>query len=142
MRRMDGTAGCRRSMRRLILYAMFFCIVLFLIVGLAGLFFLSNSYYAEFARNQEELLESYYHYLDKCMEDGSHRGANRFFHLEVFYRELQKTKGRLSTAIQKEPGGGPLRSMTEIRNFGLVICIDKTERKAYAFSIKRFSCAM
>lgn len=58
-------------MRRLILYAMFFCILLFLIVGLAGLFFLSNSYYAEFARNQNELMESYYHYIDKCMEDAA-----------------------------------------------------------------------
>ncbi len=58
-------------MRRLILYAMFFCILLFLIVGLIGLFFLSNSYYAEFAENQNELLESYYHYIDKCMEDAT-----------------------------------------------------------------------
>ena len=58
-------------MRRLILYAMFFCILLFLIVGLAGFFFLSNSYYAEFAENQNELLESYYHYIDKGMEDAT-----------------------------------------------------------------------
>ena len=40
-------------------------------MGLAGLYFLSNSYYAEFARNQNELLESYYHYIDKCMEDAA-----------------------------------------------------------------------
>lgn len=59
---MNGERPGRRSMRRLILYAMFFCILLFLIVGLAGLFFLSDSYYAEFAKNQDELLESYYHY--------------------------------------------------------------------------------
>ena len=76
--RMDGegklknqrTEG-RRSMRRLILSAMLFCIVLFLLVGIAGFMSLSNSYYAEFARNQNELLESYYHYIDKCMDDAT-----------------------------------------------------------------------
>ena len=71
MRSTNKTAEGRRSMRRLILYAMFFCILLFLIVGLAGLFSLSNSYYAEFAENQNELLKSYYHYIDKCMEDAT-----------------------------------------------------------------------
>ena len=34
-----------------------------------GMASLSNSYYTEFARTQNELLESYYHYIDKCMED-------------------------------------------------------------------------
>lgn len=71
MKRMNGKRPDRRSMRRLILYAMFFCILLFLVVGLTGLSFLSNSYYAEFAKSQNELLESYYHYLDKCMEDAA-----------------------------------------------------------------------
>lgn len=32
MKRTRGTVGERRSMRRLILYAMFFCVVLFLIL--------------------------------------------------------------------------------------------------------------
>lgn len=62
MKRTKGKTESRKSMRRLILYAMFFSILLFSVVGLAGLFYLSNSYYAEFARNQNELLESYYHY--------------------------------------------------------------------------------
>ena len=69
--KMKGRIGGRHSMRRLILYAMSFCIVLFLIVGMAGFASLSNSYYAEFARNQNELLKSYYHYIDKCMDDAT-----------------------------------------------------------------------
>lgn len=47
MENTNGKRPGRRSMRRLILYVMFFCILLFLIVGLAGLFFLSNSYYLD-----------------------------------------------------------------------------------------------
>ncbi len=62
--RTEGTrihaASARRSMRRLILYAMLFCVLLFLIVSTAGLISLSNRYYSEFAQNQSVLLESYY----------------------------------------------------------------------------------
>ena len=57
------------SMRKLILRAMFFCVLLFLIVALVGFFSISNSYYTEFARNQEELLKSYYHCLDQYMSN-------------------------------------------------------------------------
>ena len=53
-------ASARRSMCRLILYAMLFCVLLFLIVSSAGLISLSNRYYSEFAQNQSVLLESYY----------------------------------------------------------------------------------
>ena len=56
-------------MRKLILRAMFFCVLLFLIVALVGFFSISNSYYTEFARNQEELLKSYYHCLDQYMSN-------------------------------------------------------------------------
>ena len=59
------------SMRRLILCAMLICVALFLVIGLIGFSSLSQSYYAEFARNQNELLESYYHYIGKCMEDAT-----------------------------------------------------------------------
>lgn len=33
-----------------------------------------------------------------------------------------------------------IETMTEIRNFGLVICMVKTEIKVYTLSIKWFSC--
>ena len=53
MKRMDEKRPGRRSMRRLILYAMFFCILLFLVVGLTGLSFLwENS-----KRCRQEIIE-------------------------------------------------------------------------------------
>ena len=86
MKRMKGN---RRSMRRLILCAMFFCILLFLIVVLAGFFSLSNSYYGEFAKSQNELLESYYHYIDKCMEDAT-RTSLRIIADDSIQQELRE----------------------------------------------------
>lgn len=100
MKKWNGTAGTRRSMRRLILYAMSFCILLFLIVGLAGLFFLSNSYYAEFAKSQEELLESYYHYIDKCMEDAT-RTSLRIIADDSIQQELREIMTAGGTALSQ-----------------------------------------
>ena len=70
---------------------MFFCIVLFLIVALASFLSLSNRYYAEFARSQDELMESYYHYVDKCMDDAS-RTSLRIIADDSVQQQLREIK--------------------------------------------------
>ena len=111
----------RRSMRRLILYAMFFCIVLFVIVGIAGLNSLSNSYYTEFARNQNELMESYYHYIDKCMEDATRMSLGIIADDSV-QKELR---------IIKESSGIELaQARTELRN---AVSSSVTEASSYGY---------
>ena len=109
-------------MRRLILYAMFFCILLFLIVGLAGLFFLSNSYYAEFAENQNELLESYYHYIDKCMEDAT-RTSLRIIANESVQQDLHEimvsTGTRLAQA-KTELHDAVVAAVSEVSSYGYI----------------------
>lgn len=122
MKRIKEKTEGRRSMRRLILYAMFFCIVLFLIVGLAGLFFLSNSYYAEFARNQNELLESYYHYLDKCMEDAA-RTSLRIIaddSVQQSLREITVSSGAKLAQAKTDLHDAVVASVAEISGYGYI----------------------
>lgn len=109
-------------MRRLILYAMSFCILLFLIVGLAGLFFLSNSYYAEFAENQNELLESYYHYIDKCMEDAT-RTSLRIIaddSIQQGLREIAVSSGTRLAQAKTELHDAVVASVAEVSSYGYI----------------------
>ena len=122
MKRMKGKREGRRSMRRLILYAMFFCILLFLIVGLAGLFFLSNSYYTEFAKSQNELLESYYHYLDKCMEDAA-RTSLRIIaddSVQQSLREIMASSGAKLAQAKTDLHDAVVASVAEISGYGYI----------------------
>ena len=122
--------GTRRSMRRLILHAMSFCILLFLIVGLAGLFFLSNSYYAEFAKNQEELLESYYHYIDKCMEDAS-RTSLRIIaddSIQQKLREIMTASGTALSQAKTDLHDAVVASVAEISSYGYIRSVIISER--------------
>ena len=122
MKRIKEKTEGRRSMRRLILYAMFFCIVLFLIVGLAGLFFLSNSYYAEFARNQNELLESYYHYLDKCMEDAACTSLRIIADdsVQQSLREITVSSGAKLAQAKTDLHDAVVASVAEISGYGYI----------------------
>lgn len=129
--------GTRRSMRRLILYAMSFCILLFLIVGLAGLFFLSNSYYAEFAKNQEELLESYYHYIDKCMEDAT-RTSLRIIaddSIQQKLREIMTASGTALSQAKTDLHDAVVASVAEISSYGYIrsVIISDCHGSIYSF---------
>ena len=137
MKRIKGTAGARRSMRRLILYAMFFCIVLFLVVALAGFLSLSNRYYAEFARNQDELMESYYHYIDKCMADAS-RTSLRIIADESVQQQLReiKTAGGVKLAQTKTAlHDAVVASVAEISSYGYIrsVIISDCHGAIYSF---------
>ena len=109
-------------MRRLILYAMFFCILLFLIVGLAGLSFLSNSYYAEFAKSQRELLESYYRYLDKCMEDATRTSLSIIADESVqqSLREIMTSSGTKLAQAKTDLHDAVVASVAEISGYGYI----------------------
>ena len=112
----------RRSMRRLILYAMFFCVVLFSVVGTAGLFKLSDSYYAEFSRNQNELLESYYHYIDKCMDDAS-RTSLRIIaddSIQQGLREIMVSDGVRLAQAQTDLHNAVAASVAEVSTYGYI----------------------
>ena len=130
------TAG-RKSMRRLILYAMFFCILLFLIVGLCGLFFLSNSYYAEFARNQNELLNSYYHYIDKCMEDASRTSlriiADEFVQQEL--KEIMTSSGVKLAQAKTALHDAVVASVSEVSSYGYIrsVIVSDCHGSVYSF---------
>lgn len=127
----------RRSMRRLILYAMFFCIILFLIVGLVGLFSLSNSYYAEFARNQNELLDSYYHYIDKCMDDAS-RTSLRIIADDSIQQGLREISVSTGTQLAKAKTGlhdAVVASVAEISGYGYIrsVIVSDCHGSVYSF---------
>ncbi len=68
--------------------------------GAGRFFFLSNSYYAEFAKSQEELLESYYHYIDKCMEDAT-RTSLRIIADDSIQQELREIMTAGGTALSQ-----------------------------------------
>ncbi|MBR0227463.1 MAG: histidine kinase [Clostridia bacterium] len=122
MKKLNGKGPGRRSMRRLILYAMSFCILLFLIVGLAGLYFLSNSYYAEFAENQNELLESYYHYIDKCMEDAT-RTSLRIIASEAVQQglhDIMTSSGTKLAQAKTDLHDAVVASVAEVSGYGYI----------------------
>lgn len=116
-----GTEG-RKSMRRLILYAMFFCIILFAIIGISGLNSLSGSYYTEFARNQNELLESYYHYIDKCMEDATRMslGIIADDSVQKELRGIKETSGIELAKARTELRNAVSSSVTEASIYGYI----------------------
>ncbi|MBR3016614.1 MAG: histidine kinase [Clostridia bacterium] len=137
MKNRNGTMEGRRSMRRLILYAMFFCIILFLIVGLVGLFSLSNSYYAEFARNQNELLDSYYHYIDKCMDDAS-RTSLRIIADDSIQQGLREISVSTGTQLAKAKTGlhdAVVASVAEISGYGYIrsVIVSDCHGSVYSF---------
>ena len=109
-------------MRRLILYAMFFCIILLVIVGTAGLNSLSGSYYTEFARNQNELLESYYHYIDKCMEDATRMslGIIADDSVQKELREIKESSGIELAQARTELRDAVSSSVTEATSYGYI----------------------
>lgn len=137
MKRTRGTMGVRRSMRRLILYAMFFCIVLFLIVALAGFLSLSNRYYDEFARSQDELMESYYHYVDKCMDDAS-RTSLRIIaddSVQQQLREIKTASGVKLAQAKTALHDAVVASVAEISSYGYIrsVIISDCHGAIYSF---------
>ena len=109
-------------MRRLILYAMSFCVILFLIIGTAGLLSLSNSYYTEYARNQKELLESYYHYIDKCMEDAT-RTSLRIIaddSVQQRLREIKVSSGTKLAQARTDLHNSVTASVAEVSGYGYI----------------------
>ena len=136
MKRMNEKRSGRRSMRRLILYAMFFCILLFLIVGLAGFFFLSNSYYAEFAENQNELLESYYHYIDKCMEDATRTSLSIIADesIQQSLREIMVSSGTRLAQAKTDLHDAVVASVAEISGYGYIRSVIVSDCRGAVYS--------
>ena len=108
-------------MRKLILWAMILCVVIFAAVGVIGLTSLNRSYYDEFARGQRELSESYYHYI-KSMDEIS-RFSLRIIADESVQNSLREIKG--STGIRLAQGRTDMQnavtaSMADVTFLGYV----------------------
>ena len=136
MRKAKEKAEGRRSMRRLILCAMFICILLFLIVSLAGFMSLSGSYYAEIARNQNELLESYYHYIDKCMADAS-RTSLRIIaddSVQQGLREIMVSAGSRLAQARTDLHNAVAATVTEVSTYGYIRSVMVSDCYGYFYS--------
>ena len=71
MASVTGGIGREKSLRSVILRSILLGVGLFVIIALIGLYSLFNIYHAEFAERQRELSESYYHYVENCMNETS-----------------------------------------------------------------------
>ena len=123
-------------MRRLILYAMLFCIILFVTVGIFGLSSLSGTYYAEFARNQHELLESYYHYIDKCMEDAT-RTSLRIIaddSVQQGLREIMEASGTKLAQSRTNLHNAVTASVAEVSTYGYIQSVMVFDRGGTVYS--------